>query len=102
MFHLKFIASAIVLMACFYGWSNATDDDNKEIDCTITRKCSTNEDIVWAVDNEQCYLYRNPCIFATEMCRRRVKNKTGNGIDFKYLRRNVLTFNRFSFSGEYF
>lgn len=84
MIHLKFIVVFFVLMSCSYGWPNATDDSgNKTIDCTITRKCSTNEDIVWALDNNQCYLYRNPCIFATEMCHRREKNKTGMDMIFK-------------------
>lgn len=46
--------------------------------CLIKRKCSTTEDTVYAVDNHQCYLFRNPCIYETDQCKRREKKEEGN------------------------
>ncbi|XP_073820292.1 uncharacterized protein [Musca autumnalis] len=44
--------------------------------CSINRKCSTNEEIVYAVDNHRCYLFRNPCLFSIEQCRRKDKKQS--------------------------
>ncbi|XP_061396133.1 U-Kazal-Dg21.2-like [Musca vetustissima] len=39
--------------------------------CAAQRKCSTTEETVYAVDKRQCYLFRNPCLFSLEQCRRK-------------------------------
>ncbi|XP_005190965.2 U-Kazal-Dg21.2 [Musca domestica] len=43
--------------------------------CSITRKCSTFEETVYAVDKHRCYLFRNPCIFSLEQCRRKERKQ---------------------------
>ncbi|KAM7361959.1 double-headed protease inhibitor, submandibular gland [Cochliomyia hominivorax] len=73
MFLIKLLISFMLIS--FIGAAKCLADKQKEIDCTITRKCSTSEDIVYATDGEQCYLFRNPCIFGTEMCMRRANKK---------------------------
>ena len=76
-FFILLISFYITLSTCMPDSKKKDDLEQKLIDCTKFRKCSTVEDIVWSTDGEQCYLFRNPCIFGTEMCMRRAKNKKG-------------------------
>ncbi|XP_037807503.1 uncharacterized protein LOC119600970 [Lucilia sericata] len=73
MFYFKLTITLFLTIYLINPCFSKTDDE--EINCSIQRKCSTKEDIVWASDEQQCYLFRNPCIFANEMCLRRAKNK---------------------------
>lgn len=98
MFSVKLLSFFILIITFYITLSfsmpdskKIDDEKQKEIDCTITRKCSTFEDIVYATDGTQCYLYRNPCIFATEMCMRRAKNKNGKKtFDFSFEKRLIF------------
>uniref|UniRef100_A0A1I8M9U8 Uncharacterized protein n=1 Tax=Musca domestica TaxID=7370 RepID=A0A1I8M9U8_MUSDO len=43
--------------------------------CLAQRRCSTTEEIVYAVDTQQCYLFRNLCLYENDYCQRREKKE---------------------------
>uniref|UniRef100_A0A1I8P339 Kazal-like domain-containing protein n=1 Tax=Stomoxys calcitrans TaxID=35570 RepID=A0A1I8P339_STOCA len=68
MFSLTRMTSYLLAVIVTLNAINATSVPDP---CLIHRKCSTTEDIVYAVDDHQCYLFRNPCIYDTAICQRR-------------------------------
>ncbi|XP_075161310.1 U-Kazal-Dg21.2-like [Haematobia irritans] len=43
--------------------------------CLAQRNCDFTENILRALDNNRCVLFRNPCFFLNDMCQRRASNQ---------------------------
>ncbi|XP_075163034.1 sgs5bis [Haematobia irritans] len=71
MFSLKLMTSCLLIAFALNSVCSTSVPDP----CLIHRKCSTTEDKIYAVDDQQCYLFRNPCIYETSICQRREKGE---------------------------